>query len=85
MQRFKKWYRVRKIRRLGIYPCQTILHTLKFQDVLESNIMIKGIAIVKTTANMGSCNSLGDSKKHTSEYDFIDRLHGIIHLALILH
>ena len=22
------------------YPCQTILHTLNFQDALESNIMI---------------------------------------------
>ena len=50
--------------RKGNYPCQTILHTLKFQDVLESNIMIKGIAIVKITANKSSCNSFVDSKIH---------------------
>ena len=49
------------MRRLGNYPCQTILHMLKFQDVLESNIMIKGIAIVKSTANKSSCNSFGNS------------------------
>ena len=42
---------MRETRRQGNYPCQTILHTLKFQDVLESNIMITGIAIVKSTAN----------------------------------
>ena len=52
------------MRRPGNYPCQTILYTLKFQDVLESNIMIKGIAIVKSTANKSSCNSCGDSKIH---------------------
>ena len=46
------------------YPCQTILHTLKFQNVLESSIMIKGIAIIKSTANKSSCNSFGDSKIH---------------------
>ena len=27
------------------------VHLLKFQDALESNIVIKGIAIVKSTAN----------------------------------
>ena len=42
--------------------------TSKFQDVLESNIMIKGIAIVKSTANKSSCKSFGDSKIHI-EYD----------------
>ena len=52
------------MRRLGNYPCQKILHMLKFQDVLESNIMIKGIAIVKSTANKSSCNSFGNSKRH---------------------
>ena len=47
-----------------------ILHTLKFQDVLESNIVIKGIAKIKSTANKSSCISFGDSKKtYTSEYD----------------
>ena len=50
------------MRRPGNYPCQTILHTLKFQDALESNIMIGGIATVKPTANKSSCNSFGDSK-----------------------
>ena len=55
---------MRESRRPGNYPCQTILQTLKFQDVLESNIMIKGIAIMKSTANKSSCNSFGDSKTH---------------------
>ena len=54
---------MRETRRPGNYPCQTILHALKFQDVLESNIMIKGIAIVKSTTNKSSCNSFGDSKR----------------------
>ena len=49
----------------GNYPCQTMLHTLKFQDVLASNIVIKEIEIVKSTANKNSCNSFGDSKIHT--------------------
>ena len=44
--------------------CQTILHTLKFQDDIESTIMIKGIATIKSTANKSSCNSFGDSKRH---------------------
>ena len=70
------------MRRLGSYPCQTILHTFKFQDVLESNIVIKGITIVlesnivikgitivKFVANKSSCNGFGDSKRHTSEYN----------------
>ena len=50
--------------RPGNYPCQIILHTLMFQDVLESNIMIKGIAIIKSTANKSSCNSFGDGRRH---------------------
>ena len=40
-----------------------MLHTLKFQYVFESNIVIKGIAIVKSTANKGSCNSFWRQKK----------------------
>ena len=52
---------MRERRRPGNYPCQAILHMLKFQDVLD---VIKGIAIVKSTANTSSCNSLGDSKRH---------------------
>ena len=51
-------------RRPRNYPCQTILHTLKFQDVIESNIVIKGIAVIKSTANKSSCNSFGNSKIH---------------------
>ena len=43
------------MRRPGNNPCQTVLHTLKFQDVLESNIMMKGNTIVKSTANKSSC------------------------------
>ena len=42
------------------------MHTLKFQDVTESNIVIKEIAIVKSTANKYSCNSFGNSKIHIS-------------------
>ena len=38
--------------------------TIKFLDVFESNIIIKGSAIVKSTANKSGCNSLGDSKIH---------------------
>ena len=53
------------MRRLCNYPCQTIMNTLKFQDVLESNIVIKGIAIVESTANenKNSCNIFGNSKR----------------------
>ena len=56
---------MRETRSLGNYIYQTILHTLKFQDVLESNIMIKGITVVKSTAN-NRCNSFGDNKRHIS-------------------
>ena len=52
---------MREIRRPGNYTCQAIRHTLKFQDVLESSIMTKGIATVKPTANK---SSFGDSKIH---------------------
>ena len=58
---------MRETRRSGNYPCQTILHTLKFQDALESNIMIRGIAIVKSTTNKNSC--LSQQKTYTGEYD----------------
>ena len=40
-QWFKKWHWVGETRRPGNYPCQTILHTFKFKDVLESNVVIK--------------------------------------------
>ena len=52
------------MRRPGNYPCQTILHMLKFHDIVESNIMINGITIVKSTAKKTSCNIFGDSKRH---------------------
>ena len=55
---------MREMWRLGNYPYQIILHMLKFQDVLQSNIMIKGIATVKSTTNKSSCNSFDDSKRH---------------------
>ena len=59
---------MRETRRPGKYPCQKCCTRLKilhrFQNVLESNIMINGIAIVKSTANKNSCHSFGDSKIH---------------------
>ena len=69
MQSFKKWYRVRETRRSGNYLCKTILYTLKFQDVLERNVMIKGIVIIKFTTNKSSCSSFGNSKTYIGEYD----------------
>ena len=60
---------MRETRRLGNYPCQTILHMSKFQDILERNIMIKGITIVKCTANKSSCNSVSNSKTYTGKYN----------------
>ena len=48
----------------GNYP-YTHLHTLKFHDVLESDIVKKGIAIVKSTANKNSYDSFDDRKRHT--------------------
>ena len=62
---------MREMRRPGNYPCQTIVHMLKFQNVPESNIMIKGIAMVKSTATKSRCNSLGDSKRHTGNDKFV--------------
>ena len=43
-------------RRPSNYPCQTIVYTLMFQYILESNIMKKGITIVKCVANKSRCN-----------------------------
>ena len=51
---------MKEIRRPGKYPYQTILH--KFHDVMESNTVKRGIAIVKSTANSTSCNCFGDRK-----------------------
>ena len=50
------------MRRPGNYTWQTTLYSLKFQDVLENNIVKMGIVIVKSTANKSSCNSFGDRK-----------------------
>ena len=55
---------MRETRRPGNYPYQTILHTLKFQNFLYSNTVKMGIAIVKYTANKGSCNCFGDRKRY---------------------
>ena len=59
------WHRVRETSRSGNYPCQTILHTLKFHDVLERDIVKKGIAIVKSTANKNSYDSFDNRKRQT--------------------
>ena len=45
------------MRRKGSHSCQFFCNMLKFQDVPESDITIKGIAMVKPTANKSSCNS----------------------------
>ena len=45
------------------------MHTLKFQDVLESTIMISGITIVKSTVNKAVAIVLATTKTYTSEYD----------------
>ena len=51
---------MREMRRLDNYPWKMFLHMLTFQDVLESNNVTKGIAVVKSTANKSSYNSFGD-------------------------
>ena len=38
-------------RRPGNYTCQTIVHTLKFQDVFENKIMINGIRGLQPTGD----------------------------------
>ena len=48
----------------GKLPLPINFAHVKFQDVLESNIIIQGIAIVESTAKKNSCNSFGDSKRH---------------------
>ena len=60
---------MREKRRMGNYHCQTILHMLKFLYVLESNVVIKGIAIINSTSKKCSCNSFGDSKTYIGKYD----------------
>ena len=46
------------MRRSCNYPSQTILDTLKFCNILDSNIMKEGIAVIKSAANKSCCNSL---------------------------
>ena len=41
-----------------------MLYMWQFQDVFESNIVIKGIAIIKSTPNKSGCNSSSKSKIH---------------------
>ena len=53
---------LRETRRPVNYPCQIMLHALKIST--RAIFMIKGIAIIKSTANKNSCNSFGDSKIH---------------------
>ena len=53
---------MRETRRPSNYHCQCSFHKMKFQDVFENNVMIKGIATVKPTADNSS--SLGDSNIH---------------------
>ena len=57
------------MRRPGNFPCQTILHPLKFQFVLESSIMIKGIAMVKSTVNTNNCNSFVNIERHDEGHE----------------
>ena len=41
---------------------KTILDTLKFYNILDSNIVKEGIAVIKSAANKRCCNSLSDRK-----------------------
>ena len=47
-----------KTRRSCNYPSQTIWDTLKFCNILDSNIMNEGIAVIKSAANKSCCNSM---------------------------
>ena len=42
---------------------------LKSQYIIDINIVIKGIATIKSTANKSSCNSVGDSQIYIGKYD----------------
>ena len=43
---------------------QIILDTLKFCNILDSNIMKEGIAVIKSAANKSCYNSFSDRKLH---------------------
>ena len=61
---------MRETRKPGNYPCQLIVYTLKFQDVIKSNILIKGIAIVNSTATKSRYTSFGKMQNtYTPEYN----------------
>ena len=55
-RRFQTGCRVRKTRRLGNYPLQTIVNMLKLCDIVESNIVKERIVIVKSTDEKSSGN-----------------------------
>ena len=74
--------------RPGDYPCETNLHTLKVCDIFESNIVKNIIAIVKSTANMTSVNSLSNRNRQmtlssilTHVYNTNSQLRGQIYFA----
>ena len=56
--------------RPGNYPSQTILRTLKFQDVLESKIAIKGIAHTHA-----STHARTHARSHAYVSDFVKHLY----------
>ena len=52
------------MRRSRNYPSQTILDTLKFSNILDSNFMKEGIAIIKSAANKSCCNRFSGRKQY---------------------
>ena len=62
------------MRRSCNYPSQTILNTLKFCNILDSNIMKEGIAVIKSATNKSCCNSfLRQKMTYTGEYHGYDK------------
>ena len=47
---------------LEVALSQTILDTLKFCNILDSNIMKEGIAVIKSAAKKSCCSSFSDRK-----------------------
>ena len=71
MEYSKKWQCTREMINSGKYPCKKILPMLKFQNVLERNIVKTGIAKVKCTSNKSSsCNNFitGTIRSSSSSY-----------------
>ena len=50
------------MKKLCNYPSQTILDMLKFCNILGSNIVKEGMAIINSAANKSCCNSFSDRK-----------------------